>query len=106
IALNKESLTKILNTTSSFYRFTSIKVNSQKSILVTNSIALNKTITFDNEQLTVITNGILFKYLEAWFSTNRKPILVQKKIMAEAVINLKKLQFAYITEKQAIFIIN
>ncbi|CAG8769754.1 4015_t:CDS:1, partial [Ambispora leptoticha] len=33
IALNKESLTKILNTTSSFYRFASIKINPQKSIL-------------------------------------------------------------------------
>ncbi|CAG8772282.1 5231_t:CDS:1, partial [Ambispora leptoticha] len=86
--------------------FASIKVNPQKSTLVTNLIALDKTIIFDNEQLTVITNGTLIKYLEAWFSTNRKPTLVQKEIMAEAVINLKKLQFTHITEKQAIYIIN
>ncbi|CAG8740524.1 11711_t:CDS:1, partial [Ambispora leptoticha] len=37
---------------------------------------------------------------------NRKPTLVQKEIMAEAVINLKKLQFTHIIEKQAIYIIN
>ncbi|CAG8717207.1 12795_t:CDS:1, partial [Ambispora leptoticha] len=67
---------------------------------------LDKTIVFDNEQLTAIANGTPFKYLRAWFSTNKKPTLVQKEIMAEAVINLKKLQFAYITEKQAIYIIN
>ncbi|CAG8686369.1 4579_t:CDS:2, partial [Ambispora leptoticha] len=44
----------------------------------------DKTITFDNKQLSAITNGIPFKYLGAWFSTNRKPTLVQKEIIAKA----------------------
>ncbi|CAG8774225.1 2172_t:CDS:1, partial [Ambispora leptoticha] len=100
------SLTKILHMASSFYKFASIKVNPHKSILTTNSTTPDKSILFDNEQLTAIKNGTPFKYLGAWFSTSGKPISVQKEIIAEAIINLKKLQFAHITEKQAIYIIN
>src|SRR5690242_524313 len=106
IAPNKEQLTKIINMASSFYKFANIKVNPQKSILATNSTSPDKSIIFDNEKLTAITNGTPFKYLGAWFSTNEKPTPVQKEIIAEAIINLKKLQFVHITEKQAIYIIN
>ena len=106
IAPDKTFLTNILHTASSFYNFANIKVNPTKSILATNSKDLDNSITFENEQLTAIANGTPFKYLGAWFSTNKKQIPVQKEIIAEATINLKKLQFAYITEKQAIYIIN
>jgi hypothetical protein len=106
IAPNKISLTNILNTASSFYKFANIKVNPSKSILVTNSTDSDNSILFNGEQLIAINNGKPFKYLGAWFSTNKRPTLVQKEIMAEVTINLKKLHFANITEKQAIYIIN
>ena len=106
ITHNKNSLTRILHTVSSFYKFANIKVNSSKSTLVTNSANPDKSIIFDNERLVAIADGTPFKYLGAWFSTNKRPIQVQKEIIAEATINLKKLQFVYITEKQVIYIIN
>jgi hypothetical protein len=74
--------------------------------LVTNSTDSDNSILFDGEQLITINNRKPFKYLGAWFSTNKRPTLVQKEIMAEVTINLKKLHFANITEKQAIYIIN
>ena len=106
IAPSKTSLSNILATASSFYKYTNIKVNSLKLVLITTSTDPNNAVYFNEEQLTPIKNGTPFKYLETWFSTNKKPILVQKEIIAEATINLKKLQFAQITEKQAIYIIN
>ncbi|CAG8753520.1 2513_t:CDS:1, partial [Ambispora leptoticha] len=75
---------------SSFYKFASIKVNSHKSILTTNSTTPDKSILFDNEQLTAIKNRTPFNYLVAWFLTSGKPISVQKEIIAKAIINLKK----------------
>ena len=106
IAPNKSSLTQILATANSFYNFAMIKVNPTKSILATNTISEDKTITFNGEILKAIDNSQSFKYLGAWFSITGKPMTTQKVILTEALSCATKLQKSFITEKQAIYIIN
>ena len=83
-----------------------IKVNTTKSILATNTISEDKMITFNGEILRAIDNSQLFKYLGAWFSVTGKPMTTQKIILTEALSCATKLQKSFITEKQAIYIIN
>ncbi|CAG8856929.1 33138_t:CDS:1, partial [Gigaspora margarita] len=46
------------------------------------------------------------KYLGAWFTTNNNHRYIQKLIIAKINASLHRLQYAKITEKQAIYIIN
>ena len=52
IALSKSSLLEILTTANSFYKFARIKVNPSKSVLATNSISKERSITFNEETIT------------------------------------------------------
>ena len=65
VAPSKDSLQKILITANSFYKFARIKVNPSKSILATNSLSEEKTITFNNENINAINKSKPFKYLGA-----------------------------------------
>ena len=106
VAPSKNSLQEILITANSFYKFARIKVNPSKSILATNSLSEEKTITFNNENINAINKSKPFKYLGAWFSFTSNPTNNQKTIISEANSCITKLQKSYITEKQAIYIIN
>jgi len=75
-------------------------------MLVTNSPITDKSINFNRQQITVIAPTQPFKYLEAWFLIDPDRSKVQKTIMREARQSIAKMYKAYITEKQAIYIIN
>jgi hypothetical protein len=106
VAPNKSSLMEILSTANSFYKFAMIQVNPTKSILATNTTSEDRSILFNEESLTAIDKTKPFKYLGAWFSIHRNPTNTQKIIISEALSCATKLQKSFITEKQAIYIIN
>jgi len=108
VAPNKEVLTDILTTATSFYKLNNIRVNPEKSFLITNSPHLpsHPSITFDDTGITALPHNTPLKYLGAWYTANGKHTHIQKLIIQEATTNLKKLTFARITEKQAIYITN
>jgi hypothetical protein len=106
IAPNKNALEHIVSTASSFYKLNNIKVNPLKSALITNSTDDNPHILFDNTAIYANKKNEPLKYLGAWFSLEHNHKTVQKLIIAETKTNLKKLQFAKITEKQAVYVIN
>ena len=106
IAPDKLTLTKILQTAASFYKYNNIKVNPAKSTLLTNTTTTPAEITFDDTVITATKPDTPLKYLGTWFSTTPRPKAIQKTIIAEMKTNLCKLQFARITEKQAIYVIN
>src|SRR5260364_295467 len=106
VAPDKNTLTQILNTTMTFYKYNNIKVNPTKSFLLTNSATQNPSIEFDNIKIKALKRNEPLKYFGAWFTLHKLPKYVQKLIMAEMLTNIKKLQLSKITEKQAIYIIN
>src|SRR5205085_8367293 len=87
-------------------KFTGIRVNPAKSVLATNLTLIDKTINFNNETITAVKKNEPFKYLDAWFFLSCNPSKKQKIIISEARSSLNKLQHVFITEKQAIYIIN
>src|SRR5260363_344477 len=106
VASNKTELSEILTTAASFYHLNNIKVNPSKSSLITNSSSSNKSITFDHFDIQALSSNLPFKYLRAWFTTNKNHRSIQKLIIAEINASLRRLHYAKITEKQAIYIIN
>ena len=106
VAPTRSKLLQIVEKAESFYKFTRIRVNPTKSVLATNSTLIDKTIKLNNETIIAVKKDKLFKYLGAWFSLSCNPSKKQKIIITEARSSLNKLQYALITEKQAIYIIN
>ena len=81
---SKKELENIIAVANSFYKFTGIQVNPTKSMLVTNSSIIDKSINFNRQQIIAIAPTQLFKYLGAWFSIDPGHSKVQKTIMREA----------------------
>ena len=106
VAQSKKELEDIIAVANLFYKFTEIQVNPTKSMLVTNSSITDKSINFNGQQIIAIAPTQPFKYLGAWFSIDPGRSKVQKTIMREARQSIAKMHKAYITEKQAIYIIN
>ena len=105
IADNLEELQKIVDTASSFYKLTKIKVNPAKSVFATNS---------KEEGDLIFEGGVMerrdqkepFRYLGCWFGVLEKQKEVREKIIEEANQAIKRLNRARITEKQYIYITN
>lgn len=106
VAPDKNTLTQILNTATTFYKYNNIKVNPTKSFLLTNSATQDPSIVFDNTKIKALKRNEPLKYLGTWFTSFKSPKYVQKNIIAKMMTNIKKLQLSKITEKQAIYIIN
>ena len=107
IAPSKEHLEKILTTANSFYKLNRIKVNPNKSTLITNSRTVDdKTIIFDGHPITSKKQSEPIKYLGAWFCLSPNILPAQKLILAETKQCINKMQHSIITGKQAIYIIN
>jgi len=106
IAPDKQTLTEILDTATSFYKLNNIKVNPTKSFLLTNSRTTPHSVVFDDTKITALPSNSPLKYLGTWFTLNKTHNQVQKNIIAEIQTNLKKLHWAKITEKQAAYIYN
>src|SRR5260363_103209 len=84
-------------TATSFYKLNNIRVNPEKSFLITNSphsSLHHPSITFDNTEITALPHNVPLKYLGAWYTANGKHTHIQKLIIYEANTNLKKLKFA------------
>src|SRR6185437_11528925 len=106
VAQSKKELEDIIAVANSFYKFMGIQVNPTKSILVTNSSMMDKSINFNRQQIIAIAPTQPFKYLGARFSIDPGCSKVQKTIMREARQSIAKIHKVYITEKQTIYIIN
>ena len=106
VASNKKELSDILQTATSFYHLNNIKVNPSKSSLITNAPSDNTSITFGYTNIQALPANSPLKYLGAWFTTNKNHRSIQKIIIAEINASLRRLHYAKITEKQAIYIIN
>jgi len=106
VAPDRQTLINILHRATSFYKLNNIKVNPLKSFLITNSHTSTKSVDFDGVEIEALPYNTPLKYLGTWFSVNRTPNQIQKIIISEIKTNLKKLQFAKITEKQAAYIYN
>jgi len=107
LAHDKTTLTNIISLATSFYKYNNIRVNPSKSYLITNTKKeRTPTIEFDNSTIYASGKDTPIKYLGAWFTAGNSPHPVQRLLLAEIQMNLKKLRLAKITEKQAIYIIN
>src|SRR5438552_769534 len=102
IAQSQEDLKQILNTATSFYILTNIKINPSKSNLITNNPKDNPIIKFNGEVINNIHKNIVFQFLGCWFtaSLNHKP--AHNIIIREITSATKHLTFARITAKQVV----
>jgi len=91
---NKSNLQAILDTASSFYKYNNIRVNPNKSVLITNAKIPDPQICFDGTTIYAQKRSEPLKYLGAWFSVEQSHKYIQKIIIAEFRTSLKKLQIA------------
>src|SRR6185437_2725075 len=105
VADNLEELQKIVDTASSFYKLTKIKVNPAKSVFATNS-KKEGDIIFEGGVMERRDQKEPFRYLGCWFGVLEKQKEVREKIIEEANQAIKRLNRARITEKQYIYITN
>src|SRR6185437_7393071 len=105
IAESQSHLEQILNTASSFYQMANIKVNPQKSTLISNSIH-TPFISFLHQNIQCQTPKTPFKFLGCWFSILSKSTTQSKLITQEATQLINTLDTKQITDKQACYIIN
>src|SRR6185437_13171132 len=102
---SQSHLEQILNTASSFYQMANIKVNPQKSTLISNSIH-TPSISFLHQNIQCQTPKTPFKFLGCWFSILSKSTIQSKLITQEAFELINTLDTKQITDKQACYIIN
>ena len=106
IATSKEELSEIITTATTFYNLTNIQINPTKSVLATNITKTTPSIIFNNTSITSIPTKEAFRFLGCWFTIGKRQSPIHQIIMEEATNTIKKLKYAKITEKQAIYIIN
>src|SRR5260363_214441 len=104
IAESQLHLEQILNIASSFYQMANIKVNPQKSILISNSI-YTPSISFLHQNIQCQSFKTPFKFLGCWFSTSSKSITQSKLITQKATELINTLDTKQITDKHACYII-
>ena len=85
LAKSLQQLQKIINKAILFYRIVNIKVNSLKSILITNAKDQSK-IKFEEEVIKRKEKNKLFRYLGCWFSKNKIQKAINKKAFRNYII--------------------
>ena len=105
LAKSKEQLQEIVQTASTFYTMTHIKVNPHKSTLVSNT-KLTPTIHFMNSTIQTLPCHTPFKFLGCWFTATSKYATQIKLIKQEALGLNEILKTKNITDKQAAYIIS
>ena len=105
IANSKNQLEEILETASSFYKMTGIRVNTNKSIFMTNTKGV-MLVRFETQNLERRQQDEPFKYLGCWFKEQKNQDKINKKILKEAEEAIDRLNKSRITEKQYIYIVN
>ena len=107
IAQSQEELQNILKITTSFFTFTNIKVNLNKSVLaVNNSRNTNPSIIFNYTTINSINPKETFRILGYWYTISKNYKPTHKIIKKEAENAIKRIQHTKLTDKQAVYIIN
>ena len=88
-----------------FFQIKSIQVNTNKSILVSNTVDLHS-IQFINFTIIPISTKTLFKFLGCWFTLNNNQKAQINLISKEAFFLTDILYTKNITDKQTSYIIN
>ena len=105
IADSQQQLQNILNTASKFYQIANIKVNPNKSMLISNT-KLTPTFNFMDTTIQTQTPDTPLKFLGCWYTATNKQSIISKIIIQETTGLTNIIQTKQITDKQTSYVIN
>jgi len=105
LAESQQQLQNIINVASTFYQMANIKVNPQKSSLISNT-KHTPTFTFLNSTITTQPLNTPLKFLGCWYTATNKQAITIKLILQETFGLTSIVQTKQITDKQVSYIIN
>jgi hypothetical protein len=105
IADSQQQLQNILNTASTFYQMANIKVNPNKSTLISNT-KLTPTFNFMDTTIQTQTPDTPLKFLGCWYTATNKQSIISKIIIQETTGLTNIIQTKQITDKQTSYVIN
>ena len=105
IADSQQQLQNILDTASTFYQMANIKVNPNKSTLISNT-KLTPTINFMDTTIKTQSFNTPLKFLGCWYTATNNQSITSKIIIQETFGLTNIIQTKQITDKQTSYVIN